>query len=289
MARPVTARASGRRRRSLSRSILRWVIFIVVGGYLLLPLFAMLEFSTRQTPTAMAWKRTALGWKGIAANPSVMSAIVLSLELAALTVAVMLFLLAPTMVWVHLRVPKMRRIVEFISLLPLTIPAIVIVVGLAPVYRQLMPVIGQSPLVLTFIYVILVLPYAYRSIDASLRSIDIETLAQAARGLGASWLQVFLRVVVPSIRAGLLSAAVLSIALVLGEFTISSLLVYDTLQVIVNQVGQDNAQVAVAVSLAALLFGFVLLFIVSTVGAGRRRAARATAIEAGLEEGDLYE
>ena len=289
MARPVTARASGGRRRSLSRSILRWVIFIVVGGYLLLPLFAMLEFSTRQTPTAMAWKRTALGWKGIAANPSVMSAIVLSLELAALTVAVMLFLLAPTMVWVHLRVPKMRRIVEFISLLPLTIPAIVIVVGLAPVYRKLMPVIGQSPLVLTFIYVILVLPYAYRSIDASLRSIDIETLAQAARGLGASWLQVFLRVVVPSIRAGLLSAAVLSIALVLGEFTISSLLVYDTLQVIVNQVGQDNAQVAVAVSLAALLFGFVLLFIVSTVGAGRRRAARATAIEAGLEEGDLYE
>ena len=285
----MTARASSIGRRSLLRNVLRWVIFVVVGGYLLIPLVAMLEFSTRDTPTAMAWKRTALGWKGIADNPSVMSAIVLSLELAALTVAVMLFLLAPTMVWVHLRVPKVRRIIEFISLLPLTIPAIVIVVGLAPVYRQLIPVIGQSPLVLTFIYVVLVLPYAYRSIDASLRSIDIETLAQAARGLGASWLQVFLRIVVPSIRAGLLSAAVLSIALVLGEFTISSLLVYDTLQVIVNQVGQDNAQVAVAVSLAALLFGFVLLFIVSTVGAGRRRAARATAIEAGLEEGDLYE
>ncbi len=285
----MTARASSIGRRSLLRNVLRWVIFVVVGGYLLIPLVAMLEFSTRETPTAMAWKRTALGWKGIADNPSVMSAIVLSLELAALTVVVMLFLLAPTMVWVHLRVPKMRRVIEFISLLPLTIPAIVIVVGLAPVYSRLMPVIGQSPLVLTFIYVVLVLPYAYRSIDASLRSIDIETLAQAARGLGASWLQVFLRIVVPSIRAGLLSAAVLSIALVLGEFTISSLLVYDTLQVIVNQVGQDNAQVAVAVSLAALLFGFVLLFIVSTVGAGRRRAARATAIEAGLEEGDLYE
>ena len=285
----MTARASSIGRRSLLRNVLRWVIFVVVGGYLLIPLVAMLEFSTRDTPTAMAWKRTALGWKGIADNPSVMSAIVLSLELAALTVVVMLFLLAPTMVWVHLRVPKMRRVIEFISLLPLTIPAIVIVVGLAPVYSRLMPVIGQSPLVLTFIYVVLVLPYAYRSIDASLRSIDIETLAQAARGLGASWLQVFLRIVVPSIRAGLLSAAVLSIALVLGEFTISSLLVYDTLQVIVNQVGQENAQVAVAVSLAALLFGFVLLFIVSTVGAGRRRAARATAIEAGLEEGDLYE
>lgn len=283
----MTAQASGIGRRSRSRTVARWVIFVVVGGYLLLPLFAMLEFSTREVPTAISWSRTASGWKGIGGNPSLLSAIVLSLELAALTVAVMLFLLAPTMVWVHLRVPRVRRIVEFISLLPLTIPAIVIVVGLGPVYRQLSPVIGQSPLVLTFIYVVLVLPYAYRSIDASLRSIDIETLAQAARGLGASWLQVFLRVVVPSIRGGLLSAAVLSIALVLGEFTISSLLVYDTLQVIVNQVGQDNAQVAVAVSLAALLFGFVLLFVVSTVGAGRRRAARATALEAGLGEGAL--
>ena len=131
------------------------------------------------------------------------------------------------------------------------------------------------------------LPYAYRSIDASLRSIDIETLAQAARGLGASWPQVFMRIVVPSIRGGLLSAAVLSIALVLGEFTISSLLSYDTLQVIVNQVGQDNAQVAVAVSFAALIFAFVLLFFVSSIGGGRRRALapqRCGAGEGGSKE-----
>ena len=271
------------------RSIFRWAIFIVVGGYLLLPLFAMFEFSTRETTTAFALARTFFAWKDIGDNSILLSAIVLSLELAALTVAVMLLLLAPTMVWVHLRVPKMRRIIEFISLLPLTIPAIVIVVGLSPVYRRLSPVIGQSPLVLTYIYVVLVLPYAYRSIDASLRSIDIQTLAQAARGLGASWVQVFWRIVVPSIRGGLLSAAVLAIALVLGEFTISSLLLYNTLQVIVNQVGQDNAQVAVAVSLAALIFGFVLLFLVSTIGGGRRRAARAAALETGLEEGGFKE
>ncbi len=270
-----TRASGGRRRRSLPRSVARWVIFIAVGGYLVLPLFAMLEFSTRQTTTAISWGRTFFAWKEIGSNPDLMGAITLSLELAALTVAVMLVLLAPTMVWVHLQAPKVRRIVEFISLLPLTIPAIVIVVGLAPVYLKLSPIIGQSPLVLTFVYAILVLPYSYRSIDASLQSIDIETLSHAARGLGASWPQVFMRIVVPSIRGGLLSAAVLSIALVLGEFTISSLLSYDTLQVIVDQVGQDNAQVAVAVSLAALAFAFVLLFFVSGIGGRRRRASRA--------------
>jgi putative spermidine/putrescine transport system permease protein len=267
-------RKPGRSRsRGRSRTIGRWIVLIAVGAYLLLPLFAMLEFSTRGN----GWGRTLTYWKGIGTSADLLSSILLSLELAGLTVLGMLVLLVPTMVWVHLRLPRVRRIVEFICLLPLTIPAIVLVVGLAPVYSRVNQVIGDSPLVLTFVYVVLVLPYAYRSIDASLRAIDIETLAEAARGLGASWPQVFLRVVVPSIRGGLLSASVLSIALVLGEFTISSLLNYNTLQVIVNQLGLRNAQVSVAVSLAALIFGFVLLYGVSTVGSRRRRAGRATA------------
>jgi putative spermidine/putrescine transport system permease protein len=259
-------------RRTRGRILFRWVVFILVGGYLLLPLLSMLEFSTR----GAGWSRSFAAWADMGTtDPLLFGAVRLSLELAALTVVGMLFLLAPTMVWVQLRAPKMRRIVEFISLLPLTIPAIVIVVGLASVYQHLSPLIGQSPLVLAFIYLVLVLPYAYRSIDASLRSIDVETLAEAARGLGASWPQVFFRVVVPNIRQGLLSAAVLSIALVLGEFTISSLLAYDTLQVEVNELGLTNAAVSVAVALAALIFGFVLLFIVSSVGGARRHRKQA--------------
>ena len=260
------------------RRTFRWVIFVVVGGYLLLPLLAMLEFSTR----GAGWSRSLAAWRNLFSNPFLWHAILLSLELAALTVGGMLLLLAPTMVWVQLRVPKMRRIVEFISLLPLTIPAIVIVVGLAKVYKDLGPIIGTSPLVLAFIYIVLVLPYAYRAIDASLRAIDVETLAEAARGLGASWPQVFFRVVAPNIRQGLLSAAVLSIALVLGEFTISSLLAYDTLQVIVNEIGLTNAAVSVAVSLAALIFGIILLFVVSSIGSRKRheKKVKPTAVPA---------
>jgi putative spermidine/putrescine transport system permease protein len=260
-------------RRTWGRITTRWVIIVVVLGYLLLPLGSMLEFSTR----GAGWSRSLANWKGINTDPLLPGAIYLSLELAALTVGGMLFLLAPTMVWVQLRAPKMRRVVEFISLLPLTIPAIVIVVGLARVYRDLSPLISQSPLVLAFIYVVLVLPYAYRSIDASLRAIDVETLAEAARGLGASWPKVFFQIVVPNIRQGLLSAAVLSIALVLGEFTISSLLAYDTLQVELNSLGLTNAGVSIAVALAALIFAFVLLLIVSSVGGGRRRSKQAAA------------
>jgi putative spermidine/putrescine transport system permease protein len=70
-----------------------------------------------------------------------------------------------------------------------------------------------------------------------------------------------------------LSAAVISVALVLGEFTTSSLLTYDTLQVVINLLGKRDAFVAVAVSLAALLLAFLLVLLIAVLGAERRRAA----------------
>jgi len=125
-----------------------------------------------------------------------------------------------------------------------------------------------------------VLPYAHRAIDAGLRSIDVITLAEAARSLGAGWPRVMLQVIVPNLRAALLSASVIAVALVLGEFTISSLLNYDTLQVVINLIGKRDAFISVAVSLAALLFAFVLIFGIAVVAGGRRRA-----VEEPIEEG----
>ena len=166
----------------------------------------------------------------------------------------------------------LRRIREFICLLPLTIPAIVLVVGIAPIYAWVTYLLGDSPLTLTFVYIVLVLPFAYRAIDAGLGAIDIVTLAEAARSLGSSWTQVLLRIVIPNIRGALISASVVSVALVLGEFTIASLLNFDTLQVVINLLGKRNAGVAVAVSVAALVFAFVLLLVLAHVAPQRRSA-----------------
>ena len=147
----------------------------------------------------------------------------------------------------------MRRTVEFVCLLPLTIPAIVLVVGLAPVYAWVTYFLGESSVWLCFAYVVLVLPYAYRALDAGLRAIDVKTLAEAARSLGASWFTVMWRVILPNIRTAVLLASFLSVALVLGEFTIASLLNRDNLQVAINLLGKRNASISIAVSFAALL------------------------------------
>ena len=252
--------------------VARGVLLLVFGTFFVLPLYAMLDFTTRLPDGS----RTAATWRQ-AFSPSVMNdqypelvqGIVNSLLLTVFTVALMLVLLLPTMIWVRLRVPRVRKVVEFVSLLPLTVPAIVLVVGLAPVYAWVTYFFGESSVLLAFAYVVIVLPYSYRALDAGLSAIDVTTLSEAARSLGASWLTVMVRVVVPNLRGAIMSAAFLSVAVVLGEFTIASLLSRDNLQTTINLIGKRDAQMAVAVSFAFLAIAFFLLFLLSFVGGVR--------------------
>jgi putative spermidine/putrescine transport system permease protein len=259
-------------RRARRQRAFRWTVLLVLGVFFLLPLFAMVEFTTRDG--GGTW-RLLVDWPQLSATyPALSDGIIASLGQAALTALLMLVLLVPTAIWVRLRLPWLRRFVEFICLLPLTIPAIVLVVGLAPVYAWVTYFLGGSSLTLTFAYTILVLPYAYRAIDAGLSAIDVRTLAEAARSLGAGWATVMWRIVLPNIRSAVLSAAFLTVALVLGEFTIASLLNRTNVQVAINFLGKSSATMSVAVSLAALLLAFVLLLLLSLLG-GRRRGAVA--------------
>jgi putative spermidine/putrescine transport system permease protein len=258
-------------RRARRQRAFRWIVLVLLGAFFLLPLIAMVEFASRGG--GQSW-RLLVDWPQLRETyPDLASGIVASLGQAVLTALLMLVLLVPTAVWVRLRLPGLRRLIEFICLLPLTIPAIVLVVGLAPVYAWVNYFLGGSSLTLTFAYTILVLPYAYRSIDTGLSAIDVKTLAEAARSLGAGWGRVMWRVVLPNIRSAVLSAAFLTVALVLGEFTIASLLHRDNLQVAIELLGKSSATMSVAVSLAALVLAFILLLLLSLFGE-RRKASR---------------
>ncbi|TNM60050.1 ABC transporter permease subunit [Streptomyces sp. NP160] len=250
---------------------MRVVVLAAFAVFFLVPLLSLVEFSTRGTGGG---PRTLDGWRQIPQAPGLLDAITASAQLAVLTSVLSLLLLLPTMVWVRLRLPQVSRVVEFLCLLPLTIPAIVLVVGWAPIYLWVdylspRPLQG-SPLVLVFAYVVLVLPYAYRTLDAGLSAIDVKTLSEAARSLGASWPTVLLRVVAPNTASALLNAALLSVALVLGEFTVASLLNYDTLQVAMNELSQANARTAVAAAAGSLFVVFLLLLVLQLVPSPQR-------------------
>ena len=260
---------SFQRTRRQKLQVYRAVIFVVAGLFFLVPLFAMFEFTTRGR--LLTDPRNLDAWKSIVTYPDLVAAIVASVQLAAITSLAMLVLLVPTMVWVRLRLRKLNRVIEFICLLPLTIPAVVLVVGLVPMYQWMGINFSDSILTLAFAYVVLVLPYCYRALDAGLSAIDVKTLSEAARSLGASWFAVMVRVIVPNMSSAILNACFLSVALVLGEYTIAQNLLYNNLQVEIAALGRANAGVSIAVSAASLLFAFVLLILLSLFNRGRGR------------------
>jgi putative spermidine/putrescine transport system permease protein len=255
------------RRRRLN--VFRYVVFTVFGLFIVLPLLALARFSLEGSKLG-TWSVAA--WTQIVSYPGLASAVELTLELAVITSLAMLVLLLPTMIWIKLRVQWISRTFEFLCLLPLTIPAIALVVGLGPVYNRIQHY-SLSALQLFWVYVILALPYAYRALASGLDALDAVTLAEAARSLGASWPTVMFRVIAPNMRQAILNSVLLTGALVLGEFTIAYLLLFNTLQPALYSISRNtpNAGVVFSTSLASLLFAFALLIIVSYAGRRRRR------------------
>lgn len=265
---------AGRRR---SQRVFRWVIVTVVLLFFAVPILSLLDSSSRLRGGGRDWS----AWDPIvqvfsssdASSQLIREGLLNSLLLVAATLVLMLLLLIPTMIWIRLRAPFLRRVMEFICLLPLTIPAIVLVVGLGPVYRRVADLLGTGSIWLCFIYAILVLPFAYRALDAGLDGIEVRTLSEAARSLGAGWGTVMFRIVLPNIRSAVVSASFISLALVLGEYTVASLLARRNLQTAIFLVGQNNVKTASALALVALALGFVLLLVLSLVSSRTSRKA----------------
>jgi putative spermidine/putrescine transport system permease protein len=254
--------------------VTRVVILALVGAVFLIPIAAMVEFSLRVGPPGVYgldhWTGLSEDFGSRPFRPLVQG-IGNSLLLAVVTVGIVAFVLLPTMLLVKLRLPRLERALEFVCLIPITVPAIVLVVGLAPVYATVSRLFGSSAWTLAFAYGITVLPYAYRALQSSMNAVALVTLAEAARTLGSGWITLTLRVLVPNIRRGILAAAFISIAVVLGEFTIASLLNRTNLQTALVQINQTAPQVAVIFALLALAFAFVLLVIIGRVGSRPRR------------------
>jgi putative spermidine/putrescine transport system permease protein len=277
-----TTSGAARPRRTRGSGWLRFAVLLIAAVYFLGPLAAAFWFSIHNSLGVSAHAYTHMF-----GAPGLTDALLTSLELSVVTVVIALALLVPTMVLVHLRYPRARPWVEVLSLFPLVVPPIVLVVGVSKViafgngadvdsftgelFNQLLN--SHPPFILALEYVILVLPFSYRSIDSGLRASGIGTLVEAASNLGASWLSVIWRVVLPTLRSSVLTAAILAFALVFGEFTTASILQYQTFTVWLLQFQNNDGQLSVALALMSLLLTWLVL-IVFTLIAGRDPSTR---------------
>ncbi len=258
------------------------VVWLVLGAvYFLVPLVATLLFSLKNPQTGKCCSLSAYGT--ILHTQEFWTTIKLSFRLALETIVVGLLLFVPTIYWVHLKLPRLRPVVGFMALVPFVIPPIILVVGLLKFYKDTLHMpfwfLGKPDLFLTGAYVVLAFPYIYFSIDAGFRSIDVHTLTEASRGLGASWPRTMARVILPNIRVAALSGAFLTLAIVMGEFTLASLSAFHTFPTFIQQVNQDSAYPAAALTL--LSFGITWAAMLSILLIGRRGGQRTVRIGIG--------
>jgi putative spermidine/putrescine transport system permease protein len=235
----------------------RGVVLILAALYFIVPFYAAMQFSLADINGHFSLQPLTQ----IAQSPGFFSALWLSTQLAIATMALVLLLMVPTMIYVHLRLPRFRRVMEVITILPIVIPPIVLIVGVdgvTPLWLK------SSQWLLALVYVVLAMPYVYRSLDAGLGALDLKTLVEAARSLGSGWISIIWRVLIPNLRSALLSASVLTLALVFGEFTIASLDGWTTIPVWIYLTPSTNPRINTLVAMMALLVtALVLMLIVS--------------------------
>jgi putative spermidine/putrescine transport system permease protein len=248
-------------------SIVWWLIFLIGVLYFFLPLYATLDFSLKARPAFAAYTNSF-------EDPQFFGSLLYSFLIGLMTIVASMTLIVPTAYWVHLRLPRARPIVEFVTLLPFVIPPVVLVFGLIRVYsRPPLPLthtdLGSSAL-LVFGYVVLSLPYMYRAVDAGLRSIDIRSLTEAAQSMGAGWITILWRIILPNVRVAILSGAFLTLAIVLGEFTIASFLARPAFGPYLSLLGNYKAYEPAAVSLISFGLTWLAMLIIAFLGRDTR-------------------
>jgi putative spermidine/putrescine transport system permease protein len=124
-------------------------------------------------------------------------------------------------------------------------------------------------------YMVLAMPYMYRSVDTGMRTVDVRTLTEAAQSLGANWLTIIARVILPNIRAALLSGALLTFAIVVGEVTLASFLGVPAFGPYLFLLGQHRAYEPAALSFTSFLLTWLAMGIIQLLTGGQGQAAGA--------------
>ena len=265
-----TAVAATRRRRGPSLGkIFAWVIFIIGALYFFLPLLGTFFHSIKTRPDIF------LAYRQVLADPKFFGGLLYSFVVGLITIVVSLALIVPTAYWVRLKVPRMRPVVEFVTLMPFVLPPVVMVFGLIRVYSSKPLVLTAtnfgSDVLLVCAYVILSFPYMYRAVDTGLAAIDGRVLTEAAQSMGAGWTRIILRVILPNIRTALLSGAFLTLAIVIGEYTIANFLARTAaFGPYLSLLGRNQPYQPAAVSLISFGLTWIAMILIAAVGRGTR-------------------
>jgi putative spermidine/putrescine transport system permease protein len=246
-------------------NIWAWFIFIIGFLYFFVPLISTLEFSLKMIKDRYTFEAYRVAFT----DPGFFLNFGYSLMWAVLTITFSTLLVVPTAYWVHWKMPKARPYVEFVTLMPFVVPAVVLTFGLIRLYGRPPILLIGSPVLLIAGYVVLSFPYMFRAVDTGLRAIDVRTLTEAALSLGAGWVTILTKIIFPNLRVAILSGVFLTFAIVMGEFTFASLLAWPAFGPYMELLGSMRAYTPQALSLVSFLLTWTFIGLLQLIGRGR--------------------
>jgi putative spermidine/putrescine transport system permease protein len=255
-----------------------WFWMAVGVLYFVLPLVATFDFSLRARKGVLSF----LAYERVFKDPAFWKTFIFSLEMAFFTILVSLLLVVPTAYWIRLRLPKLRVIVEFISMLPFVIPAIVLVFGFIRVFSGapffLTNTSFGTNVLLVAGYTVLALPYMFRAVDTGLAAIDVRSLTEAAQSLGAGWGTILFKIIFPNLRVAILSGAFLTLATVIGEFTIASFLVgINAFGPYMSLIGQNKTYESSSLAIISFMLTWAFMGLLQFLNRGQASSSLAGA------------
>lgn len=262
------------RRQGVATRVVSWLIFIACFLYFFLPLLATFLHSIKPRPNDIP--DPTLAYRQVLDDERFFIGLGYSFFVGVLTILISLAIIIPTAYWVRLRLPRLRPYVEFITLMPFVVPPVVFVFGLIRTYGgrpfQLLATDFGSDAVLVAAYVVLSFPYMYRAVDTGLASIDVRSLTEASQSLGASWFRIIWSVIFPNLRTAIISGAFLTLAIVVGEYTIATYLARNAaFGPYLSLLGRSAPFTPAVVSLISFALTWLAMGLIAFFGRGSRQ------------------
>jgi putative spermidine/putrescine transport system permease protein len=246
------------------------VIYAVGAMYFLIPLGATFYWSLRAEKDTLGFE----AYRRLFADANFLPSFSESIVNAVAAIAISLLIIVPTAYWVTLRLPRLRPVVEFITLLPFVIPAVVLALAIIRLYSRppllLTATYDSSRILLVCVYAALSFPYMFRAVDNGLRAMDVRALTEAAQSLGAGWPTILFRVIFPNLRVALLSGALLTFAIVIGELTIALFMAQRTLGPYMANLTRSKVYEPSAMAIVAFAITWAAMGLIQLIGRGQQ-------------------
>jgi ABC-type spermidine/putrescine transport system permease subunit II len=279
----VRSRPSSRRRSRLGPVLLFGALMV----YLCLPIIAVALYSvaSRWTANVVPEGFTLDHWIEAFSSVRILNAFATSLSLGAWTTLLVLVLTVPAVYWARTRNPRIRPVLESVAVIPFALPFVVIGFAILHFSGEFAPRLQGTYPLLVLAYVAVSFPFAYWAIDSAMVAADVRRLTEVAAACGASQWQTIRRVVLPNIRAGITTAAMLVFALAIGEFALVRVLASSIVTVPMWSAQAMNASAGSLAPLSVVTtVVFALLFVLSVGVAYLNRGSLTQALP-GIGEG----